>query len=281
MVIKTRKIVPLYVIEDIVAFTMKQSKKKRFYDLKDNKFCFLESADITAKGNEATLITGFFKSARNEFRPDLINKKTGTERKNPKEITEGDIEKTHFVIKIDKSAKEVYLFLEYNFHGINANNIVNYLTVFNAKYLVTKDKKKSYSIKHSIIPRNNFLTELESITRTRLAEIYFDKQLLGSKALNFSNRFVSLKKELKLVAAASPQESITEVAIDFYNALNRKNSEVSKVRIYGNDEDNNEIILDTSFMSKVEFVEVDLNQDTGDVNSTQLFSGLKKIANTF
>lgn len=119
------------------------------------------------------------------------------------------------------------------------------------------------------------------MSRTKLAEIYFDKRLLGSKALNFSNRFVSLKKDLKLVASASPQESITEVAVDFYNAMNRKGSEVSKVRVYGNDQDNNEIVLDTSFMSRVEFVSVDLNQDTGEVNSVQLLSGLKKIANSF
>jgi hypothetical protein len=273
---------PLYLIQDIITYTMKQGKTKRFFDLKtDNKFCFLESATITAISNKPTLITGFFKSARSEFRPDLINKKTGSERKNPKEISEGDIEKTHFIIKIDEKEKEVYFFLEYNFHGVTVNNAVNYFSAFYTKYLAANDLKKNSSIKHFVIARNNFLTELERLTRTRLAEIYFDKHLLGTKALNFSNRFVSLKKDLKLVASASAQESITEVGIDFFNALNKKGSDVSKVRIYGNDEDNNEIVLDTSFTGRVEFISVDINQETGDVNSSQLFTGLQKIANSF
>ncbi|MBL7976647.1 MAG: hypothetical protein JNJ85_17160 [Candidatus Kapabacteria bacterium] len=272
---------PFYAIEDVISFTMKQSKKKRFYDLKDDKFCFIESAYFIREEGEPTIITGLFKSARNEFRPNLINKRTGEERKNPKEITEGDVEKTHFAIKLDENSKEVYFFIEYNFHGVSLTSAVNYFGIFNDKYLVSKELKKNYSVKHLVIPRNNFLTELEHISRTKLAEIYFDKQLLGSKALNFSNRMVSLKKDLKLVASASTQESITEVAIDFYNAMTRKDSPVSKVRIHGNDENNNEVILDTSFMSKEEFVKVDINSETGEVNTTQLLTGLKKIAKTF
>lgn len=272
---------PFYGIEDVISFTMKQSKKNRFYDLKDDKFCFIESAEFIREKDEPTLITGVFKSARNEFRPNLINKRTGEERKNPKEITEGDVEKTHFIIKIDTNNEEVYFFIESNYHGVSLVNAVNYFGVFNIKYLEHKDLKRNYSVKHLVIPRNNFLKELEHISRTKLAEVYFDKQLLGSQALNFSNRMISLKKELKLVASASTRESITEVAVDFYNAMNKKDSPISKVRIHGNDENNNEVILDTSFMSKEEFITVDINQETGEFNTTQLLSGLKKIAKSF
>ena len=272
---------PLYEIDAIISFVLKQSKTNKFFNLKENKFCFLESAKIEDLENESKLIIGLFKSARNEFRPDLINKKTGTERKNPKEISEGDIEKNHFVIRIDKVTQEVYLFLEYNFHGINLNSVVNYFGSFNIKYLTAINLKRTYSVKHFIIPREDFRKELDKLTRTKLAEVYIDKKLLGSKALKFSNRYVSLKQDLKLVASASPRESITEVAIDFFNAMTGENSDISKIRIYGNDENNNDVILDTSFMSKVEFIEVDLNPDTGEVNSTQLFSRLKEIAINF
>lgn len=272
---------PFYAIEDVISFIMKQSKKKRFYDLKDDKFCFIESADFIREVEKPTIIAGLFKSARNEFRPNLINKRTGEERKNPKEITEGDVEKTHFAIKIDNNSKEVYFFIEYNFHGVSLASAINYFGVFNDKYLASKELKKNYSVKHFVIPRNNFLTELEHISRTKLAEIHFDKQLLGSKALNFSNRLVSLKKDIKLVASASAKENITELAIDFYNVMNSVDSPISKVRIYGNDENDNEVILDTSFMSKEEFVTVDINTETGEVNTTQLLNGLKNIAKTF
>ena len=147
--------------------------------------------------------------------------------------------------------------------------------------LKSKEQSRNSSIKHFVIVKNNFLKELETLNRTKMAEIYFDKHLLGSKALNFSNRFVSLKKDLKLTLSASKSESITEVAFDLYNSFTNSNSDISKVRIYGVDENNNEKILDTTFMGRVEFIKVDLNQETGEVNSTQLFTGLVKMANSF
>jgi len=273
---------PFFLIEEIISFIIKLYKIKKFYDLKNNKFCFLELSNVDFKDEIITIITGMFKSARNEFRPNLINKKNGNERKNPKEITEGDIEKTHFVIKLDKNTNEVYLFLEYNFHGINTNDVVNYLQYFTNQYLASINMPRNFSVKHLIIPRNNFLTELEKLARTKLAEVYFDRQLLGSKALNFSNRFISLKKDIKLTATASShKESITDVVIDLFNAFNNGKNDITKVRVYGNDLDDNEVVLDTSFMSKVEFLNIDINPETGELNTTQIFSGLKKIANSF
>lgn len=272
---------PLYVVQDILSYIIKKKKQNRFYDLKENKFCFIQTMKVDNSDKDRVFIEGYFKSARSEFRPDLINKRTGEERKNPKEKSEGDIEKTHFVIFINKTDSEVYLFVEFNFHGITINNIISYLSHFNNEFLASQEKARSYSIRYLTVASNNFLTELESLKRTKLAEIYFDKQLLGSEALNFSNRTVSLKKDLKLVASAEPRESITEVGVDFYNKMNQKNSPVSKVRILGVDDQNNEIVLDTSFMGKVEFVNVNLNEETGEVNSTQLLSGMLKLAKSF
>lgn len=267
---------PLLMVNDILSYVEKLPKKKKFFDLHNDKFCFLESFK-----KETNLITvGIFKSARNEFRPNLINKRTGSERPNPKEITEGDIEKTHFLIKIDETENDVYLLLENNFYGITINNFINYLTHFCKEFYKLKEKSKNFSIKYSIIPRSNFLTELEKLTRAKIAEVYFDKQLLGSKALNFSNRTISLKKDLKLIATASPRESITEVAVDLFNALNLRKSPITKVRVIGKDENENDVILDTSFMSKIDFLTIDVNSDTGEINSIQLFSKLKGLAKT-
>jgi hypothetical protein len=272
---------PLYLIDELISYIITFKKKERFFDLKDNKFCFIESATVSEEKENKKLIQGYFISARNQFRPNLINKKTGQVRKNPKELSEGDIEKTHFIISIDKNNEEVYLFLEHNYHGVNQNSIINYFTKFLKQDFKEKKRTKNFSIQYLIIARTDFLVELEKVKRTVLAEIYFDKKLLGSNALNFSNRTISLKKDLKLVASASPKESITEVAIDCYNNLNSKNSDISKVRIYAKDINGNDLILDTSFMGLIEFVEVELNQETGEVNTTQLLSSLKIITENF
>jgi hypothetical protein len=272
---------PFFLIEDVLDYIGKLGKKAKFHDLQGNKFCFLETLDKKSVSENIFIYTGFFKSARNEFRPDLINKRTGAERKNPKEITEGDIEKTHFCIKIDKEANEVYLFFERNFWGVTIDNITDYLTVFTRQYCESKKEKKNFTIIHLEIPRNTFLTEIESLSRTSLAEVYFDKKLLGSNALNFSNRFVSLKQNLILTAKASTKESITEVAVDLWNKLKQKDSPISKIRIRGIDQNKNEVLLDTTFACKTEYIQVDLNPDTGEVNSMQLYTGLKNIANSF
>lgn len=129
------KYLPFYMIGDIFKYIKTLRKKDKFFELKNDKFCFIDSVDEDIIDSNIILYKGYFKSARNEFRPNLINKVTGNERKNPKEITEGDIEKTHFVIKVSKSDKEVYLLLEKNYYGITSNNFINYISGFTKSYI--------------------------------------------------------------------------------------------------------------------------------------------------
>lgn len=268
---------PLYEIIDILKYINRLARLKKFYDMKNGKFCFLESVEFSTE-DPNVIAKGYFKSARNEFRPNLINKKTGLERKNPKDLSEGDIEKTHFLFKCDKNKEEVYLLLESNYHGLAIGAVVEYLTAFQVEYLRAKKIARNFSIVQASIPGKDFFEELERLKRAKIAEVYFDKQLLGSKALNFSNRTISLKKDLKLVASAELGENISEVAVDFFNALNLKGSNISKVRVFGNDSKNNEVILDTSLMTKRDFIKADLNPETGEVITSQIFSGLVDYA---
>ena len=157
----------------------------------------------------------------------------------------------------------------------------NYITHFTVLYLQHIDAKRNFSIQRTDIPMNNFLTEVERLSRTVTAEVYFDKKLLGSDALNFSNRTVSLKRDLVLTAKASTKESITEVGIDLWNKMQHKDSPISRVRIKGIDENDNAVLLDTSFFCRQEFVTVELNAETGEVNSTQLLSRLQNLAKDF
>ena len=141
--------------------------------------------------------------------------------------------------------------------------------------------RRNFYILKTDIMMNSFLTEVERLSRTTLAEVYFDKKLLGSDALNFSNRTVSLKKDIVLTAKASPKESITEVGIDFWNKMQHSDSPISRVRIKGVDENENSVLLDTSLLCRQEFVTVNLDSETGEVNSTQLLLRLQKMAKEF
>ena len=56
---------------------------------------------------------------------------------------------------------------------------------------------------------------------------------------------------------------------------------VSRIRIKGTNDESNNVILDSDMMSRKEYVTVDLNQETGEVNSIQLLSEMRKIALAF
>lgn len=273
---------PFYMIENVLDYINDiPDRKQRFYELKSGKFCFIDVIRKEIINDKVTLYSCIFKSARDEFRPKLINKNTGFERDNPKELSEGDIELTHFVVKISKLDNETYLFLENNYYGVTPNNVTNYIYEFTKKYLLDNEEKIDFSLQRMELPTNNFLTELERLKRTALAEVFFDKKLLGSEALNFSNRTVPIRHEIMLTAKASRHESITEFVVDLWNKMQRKDSFISRVRIHGTDEDNNSILLDTSKLCRVDFFTVDVNQETGEVNSIQLLTGLRHIALDF
>ena len=118
---------------------------------------------------------------------------------------------------------------------------------------------------------------MNKIKSVKLAEVTIDKKFLGDAALNWSNRLVSVKKELKLTISSNPRESIKEVTVDLFNKYNVGHSGISKIRIKGKDESNNDILLDTSFMNKMEFLNIDKNLLTGELNSIQILDGLKRL----
>ena len=273
------KEIPFYEIDTIIEYIISLSRKKRFYDLKSDKFCFLdENTKI-----ENNIISGYFKSARNEFRPNIINKNTGEERKNPKTKLDGEIEKTHFVIKIDKSANEVYIFLETNFFGISILNITNYLNKFSKIYAAKNNLSTAYSLKHSIVGINNFKTELERLYRTKVAEIYYDKQILGNDFLNLTNRLLPVKEDVILTVKAEKGMDIQNLAIKAYDLLESKNIDngISRVRIKGEDGNGNDTTLDTGIMARKESIVASLDDETGEFNSQELIQHIVNIANAF
>ena len=129
------------------------ARLNRTFDLSGDKFCLLDNLTI-----DVNTCYGFFKSARNEFRPKLIDRRTLIERNNPKSKSEGDIEKTHFLIKKDSNG-EIILFLETNHSGITVNNFVHYIQNFARAIDARNNLTTRYKIIFSIIAKHNFLTE--------------------------------------------------------------------------------------------------------------------------
>jgi len=268
---------PFLEIKELIAFISKLNKKERKYELKGHKTCSLVSATIKEVENTDIIITGIFKSAQYLYRPPLWDTQTDEERPSPKKLSEGEKEKTHFAIKITK--EEIFLVLEINGNGVTINNVINYLSDFNRKYLKSIRKKQSFTIRFAKVGKGDFLQELERLNRTKIVEVYFNKSLIGSDGLKFSNRTLSLQRDVVLTLKAEKKQSITEAGIDIFNKFNQQEikDSISKIRVQGKDEDNEETILDTSFMEKIEFANVSLNSTTGEVQTTEMFSYLKSF----
>jgi hypothetical protein len=278
---KTNVITPFIEVQDVIKFIHKKHKQDKIRDIKGDKFCFLENFKIEESSNKSRIeIYGFFKSARNKFRPNLVNRRTGIERPNPKLLAEGDIEKTHFVIVLDNSLNEVYFVHEFNFHGLTINNVIDYFRFFAKEYATENKLPKNYTLKHQIIPKSGFIEALKSMGRVKVADVYIDKQLLGSEALNLSNRIVNVKSELKLTIGSNPRESIKSTIVDIFNNFNSSGTLVSKIRVEGKDELDNDVLIDTSFMNKQDYINVDRHSETGELISTQVYTELKQLIET-
>ena len=269
---------PFWEVVGVVELIKKKAKKDKIRDIKGDKFCFLENFRIDESPDKSKIIIyGFFKSARNQFRPNLVNRRTGVERPNPKLLIEGDIEKTHFTIVLDRNLNEVFFIHEFNFHGVTINNVLDYFKFFAKKYAIENELSKNFTLKHQIIPKSGFIEALKSMGRVKLADVYIDKQLLGSDALNFSNKMAGVKSELKLTIGSNPRESIKSTIVDVFNKYNSRGSSVSKIRVEGKDERDNDVIIDTSFMNKQDYITVDRNSETGELVSTQVYAELKEL----
>ena len=118
--------------------------------------------------------------------------------------------------------------------------------------------------------------------RAKVAEIYIDKQLLGNEALNFSEKILQVKQDVKLVVKADLKSDITKLGVDLFNKLNNKNdSGINRIRIYGIDENGNNTFVDTSFMGRTDFINSNLNDDTGEIVTDDFLRDLKIIAENF
>lgn len=249
--------------------------KRRFFDLKDDKFCYINEIKVKVKNSR---ICGVMESARSSFRPMLINKKDGQKRDNPRGLNEGDIERTHFMIAVYPN--EVRLFLEFNYSGVRVNNFVNYLKYFLKEYL-KKERKTDYSIDHFEIAPSSYSSQLQSAVKASGIEVYLDKKILGSDALSFSNRTVAVKRDVVLSISSKRNEDIKTLVWDILAAFKDKEKNISRVRVRAKNPDNHDVIIDTQAMCEKSVFRIELNEDTGELNSQQVFQELTRIAESF
>ena len=263
----------------LLDFLMIQSRLNRKQDIPGDKIAFLDSYNSDEDG---ILLKLCFKSAKHSYRAPLIDKNTVEERENPKRIEEGEQMKTHALIK--NRDGDAILFLETGGGMLTCNSITEYLNkmlaIYNAQYNNDDDKIEG-GFCFNMIPRDDFREVLQSMTRVSCATIYTDKRILGSEILNFSEPSEELQEEVVLEIKAERKKNIIRHVYDFLDMITRANSNIHRIRVKGKLPNNNESIIDTGFIIKKEYVDVEQDEDTGQFNSRFMFSQLIALSHDF
>lgn len=263
---------PAAIIRDVVDYISGLDDKGRKHKITGTKVCYMSS--ITGPYNDMHSIV--IKSTSTDFKPPVMDQDTLAERKNPKKDREGDREKTHLVIKYTKD--DVFVVLESNGNGVGINAVFKYLKAFTRKYKRSLKERMDITLDFSTLAKDDFLQEVRSMKRVVLGKVYVDKSILGGAALNYSNRTQSVQHEIVMNIKANREDTIRTTIEDIYNKIGAKGSKIMKIRVEGKAKNNGDTVADTSFIEKMENVDVDINSFTGVVNTASILTELRDLA---
>lgn len=252
-------------IWELLTEILNQDIVNRIYDIRSDKFMYLEFAEI----NTSKIITAFFVSAKNQYRADLIDRTTGKRRKNPKEDTEGEQQKTHICFKLEKD--KVKVVVENNGNGVSINQITDYLNFMNKQLY----EGINYSIKYNHLIRKDILEKIKGLSRVSLATLRVSKNILGDDMLEYTDKTMDMRQELLLNVYPKRGQSIKNAVIDFFTKMTTgKAPSISSISVKGKDDYKNDVLLDTLDFIMKDSAWFDLNI-YGEVETQRAFTILK------
>jgi hypothetical protein len=267
------EVVDVTKLKEILKYILEHKREDRKRAISDNRFYFLdEVVDCNSDSDIQVLV---FKYAEHGRRPPLINKDTLEERDNPREMEEGELERTHVGFRYTEN--EIIVILEEVRTGVTIGRLVYYLEYFLGELYNQLGAVRNYSIKHSIVAKDDFSQELKKLSRVHVGYISMSKSLLGSEFLDLSDRTEQVRSEIVIEVKAERKKTIKGVFLDVYNKFLSTGESVSKIRVYGIDDDQNSVILDTDLIKQVQHLEFEKDIYTGEINSQELIDRLTQI----
>lgn len=265
---------PATIVKDIIEFIY--SLDDHTFDISDKKFCSLESLDTYESGND-TIQELCLKSARRGYRANLVDRETGKERPNPKQMHEGEKQKNHIIIKYKEN--EVLVCYEDRRAGTSTNQFLEWLQHYARAYHNSRKEQINYTLRAQIIANDNFVNEVNNLKRVKLGKVIISKKVLGGNFLGLTNRTYEVQDDISIDVKAKRNESIEGAVLDLYHKMTGKNNNIAKIVVEGMNEEKNLVKLDTDFIRKVEHIESDLDQNTGEIQTDSIMPRLRIIAN--
>lgn len=269
-------------LSTILNYIISKEKVDRKQDVNNEKIAFLDNINYDTT-NEYHTMQILFKSAKHSYRAPLLDKNTVESRENPKTMSEGEQMKTHVLVKFKDG--DAIIFLETGSNMLTCGNIVNYLNQallsYNSQFREDDEQRLLGKFSFEMIARDDFQEILQGMDRVLCAEIFIDKSVLGSEVLNFSNSAEQVKENILLTIKAERKKSIKETLYDIIDKYNSAQSKIRRIRVTGKNTNGNASIIDTDFIVKKEFIEVQQDSDTGEYISANVFFQLLALSNEY
>lgn len=245
-------------------------KPSRKIEQGHNRFYLLDNLETIRDKNKI-----IFKNAAYNFRPKLIDNVTIAERDSPKQLGEGERQKTHIITKTIKG--EVLIVIEKSHFGVSINNFIRYLNHFSNLL----ELENNFSFFYETLAKDDFLEEIDRLERITYADVMVDKQMLGSDALNFSERTTEVKHEITVTIKAKREDNIGDTVRDIFAKVSGGENHINRIRVKGRNTENNEVIINTDFIERQEYVLCDFDNETGEISSADTFIELNAILDNF
>lgn len=218
-----------------------------------------------------------FKTCKYNHSPDYMSSNDGSERESDKSLYEGEKERTHLLGKLKDD--EIEIVLEERKSGISITGIIRYIDKFIKKYRKEKEITESFKLKYSIVPMEDFKENLKKLKRVCSADICIHKKLLGSEGLEIMNRSdINMKDEIVISCKVKRGESLMKRQMEeLYHSAISESEKITRVRIYGKDDNNINVLLDSEIIKRVEHIDASLNDTKGTVDSFAFFSKVEEI----
>ena len=248
-----------------------QSRLQR--DSKNNKAIAIDHIWVTdIQGADTYEIR--FKSCKYNHSPDYMSSTDGSERPTEKQLYEGDKEVTHICMRID--ALEVMCVVEERRSGVTFGAVIRYLNEKLRNYLRQENQDEGIILIGSIVPPQDFLAALEATERITIAELFVDKEVIGTDYLGFLEIDASTREEVVMTVKSKPKQSIAKrAAREAYFGLATEGTRVRRIRLRGRDYNNMSVIIDSLNAKKKDEVFVEL-MPNGIVNTASIFQKMEE-----
>ncbi|WP_044481500.1 hypothetical protein [Paenibacillus antibioticophila] len=146
------------------------------------------------------------------------------------------------------------------------------------EYLKVKGLKRNFKIIYGAEPSQGFLSLLETARNIKVAELHTSKIFLGSEAMGvIQEEDNSMREDVVITVKAEPKESLLKRTFSqLYRSLTSTESRISRIRLYGYDENDNHLRIDSEPLKKVDYVTADLDEK-GIVKTDSIFEKMYEV----